>query len=161
MIKKKWPNQEIQFHIMSKYPTKWVKKLIKYSDVIYVHIECHEDIERLKKYVLNKKKKFGIATTLKTKPSKIKKILNNCSHLLILSVDRPGFSGQRFNTKTFQYINYFNAIPSRNKFRICVDGGVNKNIVRILDVDDVVSNSSILGSKEPINEINNLKLSDL
>ena len=68
-------------------------------------------------------------------------------------MDDPGFSGQKFNFNTFDYIEFFNKLNFRDKFRICVDGGVDKNIVKILDVDDIVSNSSILGSKDPINEI--------
>ena len=84
---------------------------------------------------------------------KIIPLLKKSSALLILSVDRPGFSGQNFNFKAFNYIDFFNNLDFRQKFRICIDGGVNKNIVKILDVDDVVSNSSILGSLDPAGEI--------
>ena len=86
--------------------------------------------------------------------------MKKSSSLLILSVDNPGFSGQNFNSKAFKYIDFFNDLKFRSKFRICIDGGVNKNIVKILDVDDVVSNSSILDSNDPINEIANLKSVD-
>ena len=152
-----WPKHEIHAHIMSKYPTKWVKKIIDYSDVIFVHWESHENLNKIRKEIVSKNKKFGVAITLKTNPKKIIPILKKSSALLILAVDDPGFSGQRFNFKTFDYIEFFNKLKFRDKFRMCIDGGVNKNIVKILNVDDVVSNSSILGSDDPVNEIINLQ----
>lgn len=159
-IKKIWPNKEIEFHIMSKYPLKWTKKIIKYADTVYIHYESLEKIDVLRKYITQNNKKFGIAITLKTKPNKIINILKKSSALLILAVDNPGFSGQSFNDKTFGYIDFFNKLKFRNKFRICIDGGVNKELARVLEVDDLVSNSSILGSKSPILEINNFKYSN-
>ena len=159
-IKKIWPNHQIEFHVMSKYPTKWVKQIINYSNKIYIHYEAKEDLDKLRKYITKKNKEFGIAVTLKTDPKKIKNLLKKSVAVLILGVDKPGFSGQNFNNKAFEYIDYFNKLNFRNKFRICVDGGVNKEIARALEVDDLVSNSSILGSKSPILEINDMRYSN-
>ena len=159
-IKVMWPRQEVHAHIMSKKPSTWVNKIINYADLIFVHYEANEDLNKIREYIISKNKKFGIAITLKTNPKKILPILRKSSSLLILSVDNPGFSGQNFNFKAFKYIEFFNNLKFREKFRICIDGGVNKNIVKILDVDDVVSNSSILGSNDPVNEIANLQSVD-
>jgi pentose-5-phosphate-3-epimerase/putative flippase GtrA len=152
-IKNLWPTHEIQTHIMSKRPKKLIEELIEYSDIIFIHWEIKENLDDLRKLIISHNKKFGIAVTLNTPPKKIINLLKKSSALLILSVDDPGFSGQKFNFNTFDYIEFFNKLNFRDKFRICVDGGVDKNIVKILDVDDIVSNSSILGSKDPINEI--------
>ena len=152
-VKKIWPNHEIQTHIMSKKPSIILKKVIKYSDTIFIHWEIKENLDKLRKEIELNNKKFGIAITLKTPPKKILNILKKASNLLILSVDDPGFSGQKFNFKAFDYIEYFNDVNFRKKFRICVDGGVDKNIVKILNVDDVVSNSAILSSRNPAGEI--------
>jgi ribulose-phosphate 3-epimerase len=152
-IKSIWPNQEIHAHVMSKRPLKWIEKIINYCDLIFLHYEASEDLNKLRNYIISKNKKFGIAITLKTNPNKIISLLKKSSALLILSVDKPGFSGQNFNFKAFKYIDFFNNLVFRSKFRICVDGGVNNNIVKTLDVDDVVSNSSILGSLDPAAEI--------
>jgi pentose-5-phosphate-3-epimerase len=138
---------------MSKKPSKWIKHVIDYSDIIYLHWEIIENLENLRKLILSHNKKFGLAITIKTPPKKILKILKKSSALLILSIDNPGFSGQKFNLKTFDYIEFFNGISFRNKFKICIDGGVDKNILKILNVDDVVSNSSILRSNTPAAEI--------
>jgi len=152
-IKKTWPNHEIQTHIMSKKPSKILKDIIEYSDIIFIHYEINENLYELRKKIEAQNKKFGIAITLKTPPKKILNVLKKTSNLLILSVDDPGFSGQKFNFKTFDYIEYFNDIDFRKKFRICVDGGVDKNIIKILKVDDVVSNSAIISSRNPAKEI--------
>ena len=152
-IKNLWPDHQIQTHIMSKKPTKWINQVINYSDIIYVHWEIEENLSVIRKLILSQGKKFGVAITLKTNPIKILKILKKSSNLLILSIDDPGFSGQKFNFKAFDYIEFFNKLNYRNKFRICVDGGVDKNIIKILNVDDVVSNSAILGSINPAEEI--------
>ncbi len=152
-IKSIWPNQEIHAHVMSKKPSKWIEKIVDHCDLIFLHYEANENLNRIRNYIISKNKKFGIATTLKTDPKKITPLLKKSSALLILSVDKPGFSAQNFNFKAFKYIEFFNSLSFRQKFRICIDGGVNKNIVKILDVDDVVSNSSILGSLDPAGEI--------
>ena len=156
-IKNIWPKQEIHTHIMSKKPTKWIRQIISHSDLILVQWETNENLNKIRKSIISKNKKFGVAITLKTSPKKILPILKKASALLILSIDKPGFSGQNFNYKAFEYIEFFNNLSFRNKFRICVDGGVNKNIVKILNVDDVVSNSSILDSDDPLNEIASLQ----
>ena len=152
-IKNLWPEHVIQTHIMSKRPTKWIKEVIEYSDILYIHCEIKENLSIIRKLVLSHGKKFGVAITLKTPPKKILKILKKSSNLLILSIDDPGFSGQRFNFKAFDYVEFFNNLNFRNQFRICVDGGVDKNIIKILNTDDVVSNSAILGSNNPSDEI--------
>ena len=138
---------------MSKKPSKILKQVIDYSDTIFIHWEITENLNKLRKQIEAKNKKFGIAITLKTPPKKIIGILKKSSNLLILSIDDPGFSGQRFNLKAFKYIEYFNQVAFRSKFRICVDGGVDENIIKILNVDDVVSNSAILKSNNPAGEI--------
>ena len=152
-IKNQWPGHVIQTHIMSKKPTKWIKEVIEYSDILYIHWEIKENLDVIRKQILSHGKKFGVAITLKTPPKKILQILKKTSNLLILSIDDPGFSGQRFNFKAFDYIEFFNNLNFRNQFRICVDGGVDKNIIKILNTEDIVSNSAILGSNNPTEEI--------
>ena len=69
-----------------------------------------------------------------------------------LQINSFGNASIRYN-KAFDYVEFFNDLNFRNQFRICVDGGVDKNIIKILNVDDVVSNSAILSSNNPAEEI--------
>ena len=70
-IKKIWPNHQIQTHIMSKKPSKILKQVIDYSDTIFIHWEITENLNKLRKQIEAKNKKFGIAITLKTPPKKL------------------------------------------------------------------------------------------
>ena len=47
----------------------------------------------------------------------------------------------------------------RSYFEICVDGGVNDSIVKMLNVESVVSGSYILGAPNPIKNIMHLQTS--
>ena len=156
-IKSLWPNHEIQAHIMSKKPSIWIKKILPIANLIFIHYESKENIYKLKDLIINNKKKFGIAITLNTHPKKIFNLIKYCSSVLILSIDKPGISGQKFNLKALDYINYFNTHLRNKKIKLCVDGGIDENIIKILNVDEVVSSSSILKNSNPINQILEIK----
>ena len=156
-IKHLWPNHEIQAHIMSKKPSVWLKNLLPFADIIFVHYEIKENIYKLKDTIVNNGKKFGLAITLDTHPKRILSILEHCYSVLILSIEKPGFSGQKFNIKALEYIDYLNTHLTKNRIKICVDGGIDENIIKILNVDEVVSSSSILKNSNPINQILKIK----
>jgi ribulose-phosphate 3-epimerase len=157
VIKDLWPNHEIQTHIMSKRPSFWLEKVLPFSDIIFIHFEIQENIYKLKNLIINNKKKFGIAITLKTHPKKILSIIKYCHSVLILSIEKPGFSGQKFNLKTIDYINYFNEHLKNKNIKLCIDGGINENIIKIIDADDVAVNSSVIRNSNPINQIFKIK----
>jgi len=156
-IKYLWPNHEIQAHIMSKKPSIWLKNLLPFADIIFVHYEIEENIYKLKDIITKNGKKFGIAITLNTHPKRLLNILEYCFSVLILSIEKPGFSGQKFNLKALEYIDYLNEHLTKKKIKICVDGGIDENIIKILNVDEVVSSSSILKNSNPINQILKIK----
>lgn len=156
-IKKYWPKMEIHTHIMSKKPMRYLDTLSKYSSMIYVHYEIEQDLYKLKKKIKKLGIKFGIAITLKTNPKKIIKILREADGILILSIDKPGYSGQEFKSKALEYMDYINKINFRDRLTLCVDGGINEKINKIIDSDYVVSNSSILKSVNPDQQIFKLK----
>jgi len=158
-IKDYWPNHKFHTHIMSKKPSLWLDKVLNISDIIFIHYEIEENINTLKNRIDSANKIFGLAVTLKTNPKKILNILRSTKILLILSVDKPGFSGQDFNIKAFEYINYLNNLEFRKEFKICVDGGINDSISKILKVDSIVSASSVLNSNYPIDQILQMKSS--
>jgi len=156
-IKYLWPNHEIQAHIMSKKPSVWLKNLLPFADIIFVHYEIKENIYKLKDSIVDNGKKFGLAITLDTHPKRILNILEHCYSVLILSIEKPGFSGQKFNLKALEYIDYLNTHLIKKRIKICIDGGINENIIKILNVDEVVSSSSILKNSNPINQILKIK----
>ena len=44
-------------------------------------------------------------------------------------------------------------MPFRDVFRICIDGGINEKIVNLLEVEDLVSGSSVLNHADPKHQI--------
>jgi pentose-5-phosphate-3-epimerase len=142
---------------MSKRPSIWLKNILPHADIIFVHYETKENLYKLKDTIINNGKKFGIAITLDTHPKKILNILKYSSSVLILSIKKPGFSGQKFNLKALEYIDYLNKNLAKKKVMICVDGGIDENIIKILNVDEVVSSSSILKNSNPIDQILKIK----
>ena len=152
-IRTLWPNLEIHTHIMSKSPSRWIPEILSYSDIVFIHWECDEHIETILKQIQQSGKKAGIALCMSTVPEKIEQQLKNVDAVLLLTIPEPGRSGQKFDMDGLVYIDQLNSMPFRKKFRICVDGGVNDKIAPQLQVEDVVSGSSVLNHRDPKKQI--------
>ncbi len=152
-----WPNTQVQTHLMSSKPSIWLEQIIPYSDVIYVHAECKDNVEQIFSDIRASNKKTGLAITLDTDPSKIIDLLKISDYVLILTIPKPGFSGQKFDSRGFDLIKKINDIDFRKNFVLCVDGGVNENIVDKLNADHIVSGSCVLNSNNPKRKIMRLQ----
>ena len=84
-----------------------------------------------------------------------KKIKN----VLLLTIPKPGFSGQKFDLTALPILEKLNNHRYRSQFEVCVDGGVNDLTVKYLNVESVVSGSYILSAKNPIENIMHLQTS--
>ena len=128
-MKAYWPNTQIQTHIMSKEPSKWVDQVLLHSDVIYIHAECDENIDMIFEKIKSNGKKAGLALTISTNPEDVLDHLKKSSHVLLLTIPEPGSSGQKFDSGGLDRIKQLNNLSFRNQFSLCVDGGVNEDIV--------------------------------
>ena len=72
---------------------------------------------------------------------------------------QPGSSGQAFEMGTLERIAAVQAWPERSHFDVCVDGGVTEGNVGLLNVEIVVSGSSVLKSADPRRQIMRLQTS--
>ncbi len=158
-MKAYWPNTQIQTHIMSTHPSKWLKETLPFSDIVYVHYECSEDLKELFRFIKDGGKKIGMALTMDTKIEKVKSLIKNVDHLLLLTIPNPGNSGQKFDMEGLTRIKEINNLPFRKDFTLCVDGGVNEDIVNILEAENIVSGSSVLKNKNPKRQIMRLQTS--
>ena len=156
-MKAYWPNTQIQTHIMSYEPDAWLEKVLPYSDVVYVHAEAQDNAEKSIKNIRQAGKKAGIAITMATNPKNIIKLLQKAEYILLLTIPKPGSSGQKFDTDALEKIKQINKLPFRNQFVLCIDGGVNENIVNMLEAENIVSGSSILKSTDPKRQIMRLQ----
>jgi ribulose-phosphate 3-epimerase len=156
-MKAYWPNTQVQTHIMSYKPAQWLDQVLPYSDVVYIHAECQDDIEPLIEKIKQSGKKAGIALTMWTKPEEIETLLKKVDYVLLLTISKPGSSGQKFDILGLDRIKQINNLSFRNQFILCVDGGVNENIITMLEVENIVSGSSVLKNANPKRQIMRLQ----
>jgi len=85
--------------------------------------------------------------------------LGSIDLVLVMSV-YPGGSGQKFIPQSIEKVKTLKKLKERDKFLIDIDGGVNINNAKKLEVDILSSTSTILNAKDPNNVIYELKHSD-
>ena len=158
-MKAYWPYTQIQTHIMSMDPSKWIDQALIFSDVVYIHSEIKHDITSIFDKIKKSGKKAGLAFTMSTNPKDELELLKMADYVLLLTIPEPGSSGQKFDTANFKRIKELNSLSFRNEFVLCVDGGVNENIISFLSAENIVSGSSVLNNASPKQQIMRLQTS--
>lgn len=158
-VRRKWGDKEIHVHIMSINPSQYLDLIYNYVDVVIIHDNIDEDIKGFIKKVQVKGLKVGLSVGVDCDLEKIQVYLSDIEIVQVLSIDKPGFSGQQFNEKAYSIINILNESKSKHQFSICVDGGVNLSNIGKLDVEYVVSGSCVLNSEDPPLQIRRLQTS--
>ncbi len=157
VVKAYWPAHSVETHIMSKDPLNLINdNILNFSDIIYFHNEIenkNEVVNRIK----SKKKIPGIVLHSIYDYPDIENTIKDFQQILILSIKKPGVSGQIFNENALKLIEKINLLKSRNKFTVCVDGGVKSNIINKFISEKVVSGSDVLNSVHPIRKIMKLQ----
>ena len=157
VVKAYWPNHKIETHIMSNNPLDLIdENIIINSDIIYVHYEI-KNLDKVVKKILDKNKIPGLVLHSIHKYENLEKIIGNFQAILILSIEKPGVSGQKFNTESYNLIERINLLKKRNKLNICVDGGVKSNLINKFTSEKVVSGSDVLNSEHPVKKIMKLQ----
>jgi ribulose-phosphate 3-epimerase len=159
VIKAYWPNKELQVHIMSKQPINWIKEVASYADLIIFHYECDEDISAVIKEIKTHQCRVGLALMMDTDIDVAKPYLSDINHLMLLTIATPGHSGQSFDSRALKKIDALNHWSKRSSFDICIDGGVNETNIGLLNVEIVVSGSSVLSHANPPLQIMRLQTS--
>ena len=152
-IKKKWPNHKIESHIMSKNPSKYVKKFSRYSDVIYFHLEINEKIESVSKLILSYNVKPGLVLHASQTYNNIEHLIKNYKEILILCIKKPGASGQQFLKISHNLIEKVNNLNFRDKFNLCVDGGLSQKNISKMECEKIVSASNVFKNASPKKQI--------
>jgi len=148
-------------HMMVTNPSYYIEKIIEYVEIFTFHFEIERDINELIEEigVRSKKKKVGIAINPDTDIMEIVPYLESIDLVLVMSV-YPGGSGQKFIPQSIEKVKTLKKLKERYKFLIDIDGGVNINNAKKLEVDILSSTSTILNAKDPNNVIYELKHSD-
>ena len=159
VIRAYWPRKPIHVHIMSRTPSRYLQEVFPHVDRIYVHVEIDEDIDTVLKSIRDAGKYTGIAILADTPLEAARIHLERVDGILLLAIMKPGTSGQSFQMSTLERISEINRWPERSRIDVCVDGGVTEANVGLLNVEIVVSGSSVLGSADPRRQIMRLQTS--
>lgn len=112
-------------HLMINSPDKFIDKYIKAgADIISVHYEAFDDVEKLINLLVKIKSKgklAGIAIDLPTDIKVINNLIKYIDLVLIMSV-KAGKGGQEFNKSAVKKIKYVRSLS--NDVLIEVDGGI-------------------------------------
>lgn len=158
-IRAYWPNKKIDAHIMSRTPSKWINDIAPHVDAIIVHIDVDEPIDGILENISKLDRQIGLCVAMRDSLDMIRPSLSHVDMLMILSIPEPGRSGQTFDMNALDWISEVNAWPDRSRIDFCVDGGVNERTVGLLNVEQVVSGSSVLNAPDPKRQIMRLQTS--
>ena len=156
-IRKRWPNHRIESHIMSKTPMKYIDKFSLYSDVIYYHHEIDEKTNEIREKINDYRVIPGIVLHASKKYENISQIIKDYTEILVLCIDRPGESGQEFLNESGSLIKSVNTLKNRDKFNLCVDGGLSQKNLMKIDCDKIVTASNVFKNINPKKQIKKLQ----
>lgn len=146
-VKLLWPQKEVHLHIMSKNPLKHINKVSNNVDVVIIHnnsINKKKAIEKCKKIGLKVGLCFFYNETIDNKNILYEKI----DFFGVLTIKRPGVSGQKFEEKSMDLIQAINNQKSPWQ-KLFIDGGLNNNLIKHLNADYFVSASNLLLNNNP------------
>lgn len=158
-IRAYWSRKPIHAHVMSRTPSRYLDDLFAHVDRIYVHAEMDEDLGEIIARIRRAGREAGVALALETPLDALDGHLSGAAGVLFLAIDTPGRSGQAFQMSTLERIAEFARRPERSRLDVCVDGGVTEANVGLLNVEIVVSGSSVLTHADPRRQIMRLQTS--
>ena len=158
LIKQYWKNKEVHTHLMSKRPISLIKNVSKFSDIIFVHKEIDENLNEVMSLFNDIDSKPGIVLhSIHKYDDELESISDMFENIMILSIPEAGFSGQKFIEKSFDLIKKINEIQKRKKINLFVDGGINRENIENMNVENIISGSDVLNNKNPREQIMRLK----
>ena len=144
----------LEVHLMVEKPENHIKPFINAGgDIIIVHYETSNHLDKLIQTINKSEVKSGIALIPATPLSVIEYLINKIDILLIMTVN-PGFGGQKFIPEMFTKIEKARKIIDNQKksISLAVDGGINlDNISKVAKagVDIIVVGQIIFKSANP------------
>jgi len=149
-------NIPIIAHMMVVDPLDYLDKIIKNLHSFTFHLEIEGDKWLIINEIKKKGKNVGIAINPNTKVSEIRPYLDAIDLVLVMCV-YPGKSGQKFIPQSIDKVNRLAIYKKDFNFKIEVDGGINLENAKKLNVDILSSTSTILNSNTPNAIIQSLK----
>jgi len=164
VIKKirKYTKLPFDVHLMISPVEKYIKDFADAgADIITIHPEATDNIERCVKTIKSLGKKAGVSLNPKTPISSIEKVLNTSDLILVMSV-HPGFAGQSFMPEVLSKVKELRKIINAKglKTDLEIDGGINFETGALAiksGADVLVSGTTIFSGKSLKDNIQKLR----
>lgn len=131
----------------------------KYADLmpkyITFHLEAVDNVNEVIDFIHSYGIKCGISIRPETSVEELLPYLDKIDLVLVMSVN-PGLGGQRFMMESIDKINKLRKLNNGN-YKISVDGGINNETIKYVDVDIAVSGSYVCMSNDFEGAIRNLR----
>ena len=135
-------------HLMISEPLRYARDFVEAgADLITIHQEAVEDLDRAIRALRRLKTKIGVCLKPKTPVETIIPFLSRLDLVLIMSVE-PGFGGQKMIVPMLNKIRQLALIKQqeRHKFLIEIDGGINVDTIALAaasGVEVIVAGSAV------------------
>jgi len=164
VIKKirKYTQLPFDVHLMISPVEKYIKDFADAgADIITIHPEATDNIERCVKTIKSLGKKAGVSLNPKTPISSIEKVIDTLDLILVMSV-HPGFAGQSFMPEVLSKVKELRKIIDAKGFKtdIEIDGGINFETGALAikaGADVLVSGTTIFSGKSLKDNIQKLR----
>ena len=159
----KFTDKRLDVHLMVDSPSKYIKNYASLNtEYISIHLDTKEDLLANLKLIKSYGIKAGIAINPDEEVSLLIPYLPYIDLILVMGVN-PGMGGQKFISKTIDKLKELKVLKKEYptfKFKVSVDGGVNKEIAsKIINYTDIlVSGSYVLDSDDYQKQINSLRI---
>lgn len=135
-------------HMMVLKPENYIDDIIEHVDIFTFHHEINGDKNVIINEIKRRNKLVGIAISPDTNILNIVPYLNLIDLVLIMSV-YPGESGQKFINDSIEKVKILTPYKKKYNFLIDIDGGINIENAKGLNVDILSSTSAILNAEDP------------
>lgn len=164
VIKKirKYTKLPFDVHLMISPVEKYIKDFADAgADIITIHPEATDNIERCVKTIKSLGKKAGVSLNPKTPISSLEKVIDTLDLILVMSV-HPGFAGQSFMPEVLSKVKELRKIINAKglKTDLEIDGGINfetGSLAIKAGADVLVSGTTIFSGKSLQDNIQKLR----
>lgn len=121
-----YTNKSFDVHLMVKNPENHLDTFIKAgANMISVHAEATEHLQRTLQTIRNKGLKAGVALNPSTPIEELKYVIDTVDYITVMTVN-PGFAGQKFIPLMYQKVNDLKQLFDKEGYNIDiqVDGNI-------------------------------------
>ena len=128
---RRYTDKPFDVHLMIEEPYRYINDFVRAgADIITVHAEACEDLERAIELIKDAGVKVGVSIKPATPVNDISHLLEDVDMVLIMTV-QPGFGGQKYLTECTEKIEELKEIIDREELNVDieVDGGINDETI--------------------------------